>query len=549
MNARERARGKGQAAKGLLFALALWPLIGLAGCASRGPEPLRLVLISPHRDEIREEVGRAFTVWFQERTTDRVAAARAALQAWLTAPADEPRRAAEHAFADVFQDWRADDQAEVRAAATTWREQPTGDHGRALLAALDRWQDRVPPVELVWQDIGGGTSQITRYVSARFEASPEGIGIDVLFGGGTEIYLRFAKQELLQEVTMPAAIMKRIRPQLNGVPLYDPGGRWYGPVLSSFGILYNREVLRRLHVPPPSFAGLTGQPPPESQGWAYLGQSELRGWVSAGDPRLTGSVHMVYEIILQGRGWDDGFRLLLRLGANTHSFIRDSGTLTRMVSTGEVAAAGNVDVNALSAVGREPALIGFELPPGETIINPDAIGVLKGAPHTELAQAFVEFTLSDAGQRLFMLRPGAPGGPRRYALCRLSVVEDLYQQYPPAERSVGDSNPFAVGDTLRAYNSELGNRRWDALNDLFGAVIVDAHPDLAAAWRAVLRRSPETRAALEEESFQPPCTEAELEAHARCIREDSPRARTETVNRWGEQARQHYRDVRRRAEE
>src|SRR5207302_973015 len=109
-------RGKGQAAKSLLFALALWPLIGLAGCASRGPEPLRLVLISPHRDEIREEVGRAFTDWFRERTAARAAAARAALQAWLAAPADESRQAAAHALEDVSQDWRADDQAEVRAA-------------------------------------------------------------------------------------------------------------------------------------------------------------------------------------------------------------------------------------------------------------------------------------------------------------------------------------------------------------------------------------------------------------------------------------------------
>ena len=56
------------------------------------------------------------------------------------------------------------------------------------------------------------------------------------------------------------------------------------------------------------------------------------------------------------------------------------------------------------------------------------------------------------------------------------------------------------------------------------------------------------RADLEQELFQAPCTEADLEAHARRIREDSPRARTETVNRWGEEARQHYRDVRLRAE-
>jgi hypothetical protein len=263
---------------------------------------------------------------------------------------------------------------------------------------------------------------------------------------------------------------------------------------------------------------------------------------------MTGSVHMVYEIILQGHGWDRGFPLLLRLGANTHSFIRDSGTLTRTVSNGQVAAAGNLDANALTAVGRDPERIGFGLPPGETIVNPDAIAVLRGAPRTELARAFVEFTLSDAGQLLFLLRPGEPGGPRRFPMCRLSVVQELYERYPPAVRSVGAANPFAIGNTI-AYESKLGISRWDALNDLFGAVIVDAHPELSAAWRAVLasQRPPAEREELERQLFAPPCSLDELMAHARSIVEEGPRARTATINRWGEEARQRYRRVRQAA--
>ena len=56
---------------------------------------------------------------------------------------------------------------------------------------------------------------------------------------------------------------------------------------------------------------------------------------------------MVLEIILQGQGWEKGASLLLRLGANTHAFTRDSGTLTRKVVLGEVAAAGSIDVLSL----------------------------------------------------------------------------------------------------------------------------------------------------------------------------------------------------------
>ena len=153
----------------------------------------------------------------------------------------------------------------------------------------------------------------------------------MLYGGGTDRYLRLAEEGLLEKLDLPQEIIGRIPPDLNGVPIYDPGHRWFGPMLTSFGILSNRDVLNRIFEPVPVT-------------WADLGRPGMQSWVSAGDPRMSGSVHMVYEIVLQrSLGWDDGFRLLMRLGANTHTFIRDSGTLTRMVVNGEVAAAGNLD--------------------------------------------------------------------------------------------------------------------------------------------------------------------------------------------------------------
>jgi hypothetical protein len=122
-------------------------------------------------------------------------------------------------------------------------------------------------------------------------------------------------------------------------------------------------------------------------------------------------------------------------------------------------------------------------------------------------------------------------------------VPELYDRYPPEVRSVGAANPFRVRNTL-PYDSKLGTRRWDALNDLFGAVIVDAHPELTAAWWAVLHAG---RHDLEDELFAPPCTLDELTDHARRLAEEGPRARTVTVNRWGEEARERYRRVAREA--
>jgi ABC-type Fe3+ transport system substrate-binding protein len=428
---------------------------------SPAPSGQRLIILSPHRDEVREEVARGFADWHHSRNPD------------------------------------------------------------------------APPIQVVWQDVGGGTSQIAKFVDSQFAVDSSGIGVDLVFGGGTDLYLRFAAKGYLESVKLPLALFARgrIPPKLNGVPLYDSGGRWYGVVLSSFGILSNRRVLDRI-----------GQPVPRN--WDDLGQPGLSSWVGAGDPRVAGSVHMVCEIILQREGWDRGTRLLLRLSANARGFTRDSGALTRIVTEGEVAAAGNIDANALSAVGRDPDGMTYALPRGATVLSPDSVAVLKGAPSPEVARAFIEYLLSDDGQRLFLLKPGLPGGPKHYPLCRLSVVPALYQEFPPEQRSVGDADPFTLGGAFD-YKAALGQARWDALNDLLGAIAVDSHAELSDAWQTLLAAQlPDNRQReLEEELFRPFCTEAEIAEYSRRSAAESPRVRAETVNAWGEEARRRYRKV------
>ncbi len=57
-------------------------------------------------------------------------------------------------------------------------------------------------------------------------------------------------------------------------------------------------------------------------------------------------------------------------------------------------------------------------PPGGTSIGVDPIGLLRGAPHRELALAFMEYVMSVEGQKLWDFKVGAPGGPQKYALRR-----------------------------------------------------------------------------------------------------------------------------------
>jgi hypothetical protein len=174
------------------------------------------------------------------------------------------------------------------------------------------------------------------------------------------------------------------------------------------------------------------------------------------------------------------------------------------------------------------------LPDGLTVVNPDAIAMLKGAPHPELARAFIEFVLSEKGQRLWILRKGAEGGPSKFSLYRMSVIPGLAQQL--GDDVVARTDPFAF-KTGFTFDIDKKNKRRRIMSDLFGACIVDTRKDLAKAWEA-LKGRPATDPLLMR-LLAPPASEAELVAMA--TRWDDARFRNDTTVRWASEARDRYR--------
>lgn len=347
-------------------------------------------------------------------------------------------------------------------------------------------------VEVSWLTFGG-TSDCVKFVRSRFTEMPSGIGVDLFFGGGVEPHLTMAKADQLDPVTLAPATLAAIPPDLAGVPLYDPGHRWYGACLTSFGVIFNRELLRRLDIPEPT-------------SFAALGEPRARSWVALADPRLSGTVHMIYEIILQGEGWENGFRLIARMAGNARRFYHFASEVPLEIGAGEVALGTSLDSYAWSQVeslGRDS--IGFIAPSGRSVINPDAIAMLRGAPNRELAKRFIEFVLSPRGQALWLLPRGVPGGPRRFALARLPIRPDVFAAHETS--SIVTENPFTAPPGL-TYDTALGARRWTALNGLIGTVLCDRHEELASAWRAVLEAGRPADA--EEALTRPLVSEAEL---------------------------------------
>jgi ABC-type Fe3+ transport system substrate-binding protein len=348
------------------------------------------------------------------------------------------------------------------------------DEFKAAFEAYESTQGK--DVEVTFADLTG-TSTIVNFIDSEFTNTPDGIGFDILWGGGVDPFIVQAEKGQLQGYQVPAAILDEVaggEASIAGVPMYDnvyDPPRWYGTALSGFGIIYNKAVL--------AAEGL-----PEPMTWLDLTKPEIKGWVGSADPRHSGSTHMAYEIILQAYGWDEGLELATLLGANVKTWPQRSSAIPKSVGAGDIAYGLVIDFYAWSEVNKVGAdKIGYVMPEGLTVINPDSIGILTGAPNLEIAQDFVDFVLSEAGQKLWMLPPGADGGPTTETLGRMCVIPDLYTDL--AAETIVPTNPFEITNTLD-YDATLGSARWSLINDLIGALIIDSHTDLVSAWSTII---------------------------------------------------------------
>jgi ABC-type Fe3+ transport system substrate-binding protein len=323
-----------------------------------------------------------------------------------------------------------------------------------------------------WREMGG-TSDALRFVQSEFARKPDGIGIDIFFGGGPEPCLLLADKKLAQPCAVSPEVLDAIPRLCNGTELYDREHRWFGAVLSSFGILQSTQLERRLGLP---FLSR----------WEQLADPRVAGWVGAGDPRNSGTMNNMFEAFLQAYGWERGWQLLHAIGGNVRKFDRVSSSTAKDVTLGETIYAFAIDFYAFTQIavaGRTN--LTFKLPEDFAAISVDGIVMLKGAPDAETARRFVEFVLSEDGQRLWFLPKGHPEGPRKFSIERMALRPHFYARYKGISNI--EYSPFDLKQSF-TYDARLSRERREIFSALFGALIVDTHTELKSAWRTVIAR-------------------------------------------------------------
>lgn len=417
--------------------------------------------------------------------------------------------------------------------------------------AFSRWHQREygEPVRIDWRT-PGGTREIQKLLSAEVIAAarrderqnnlvivqdahgrqsvrlqPSAVGFDIMFGGGS-----YEHEQLKVGVTLPLRVggpatdlrVPTSRPaqidralldeilgenRIGSQTLFDPDLYWIGTALSGFGIVYNRDVLRRLGVDDPtSFEDLT--------------DPRLAGWVALSDPRQSGSITTTFDSILGFHGWEAGWRILREMSANARYFTNASTKPPIDISQGEAAAGLAIDFYGRSqaAAVRRPgedlqsSRVGYVDPKGATYVDADPVSILNGAPNGDLAERFVRFCLTREAQALWQFRARGEGdesaesadmGPIRYELRRMPIRRDMYADM---SRFTDPDNPFEVASDIRNPGWRTG------VEVMMAAFGIETAREQRQAWQALnaARRDPafpsESLARMEELYYAFPLT-------------------------------------------
>ncbi|MHC4710407.1 MAG: CinA family nicotinamide mononucleotide deamidase-related protein [Planctomycetota bacterium] len=365
---------------------------------------------------------------------------------------------------------------------TPHNEQIRYEFSRAFAAwHADRFGARV---HVEWS-VPGGTSEILRMLRSQYAAAadagdPLGGRADLMWGGGSWVHEQLKRPAV--PITAPIDFDDGWLESVYGdnrigdARLYDPLKHWFGTALAAFGIVYNRDVLAELGVAEP-------------RTWADLADPRLEGWVAMADPAHSGSITTLFETILRQRGWEEGWWILRRAGANARGFSASALKSPVDVSLGDAAAGlcidffGRYQAQAIKSAGGRRR-IGYIDPAGETSIDADPISMLGGAPRPDLARRFIEFCLSEPGQSLWQFPVGEAtvrGDGHRQPPAAAGGLED-HQRHgrrrPPARPDAG---------AVRCHAPGVGNAvTTGAAPHLSGQLRADRGPGIDCGVRAAI---------------------------------------------------------------
>ncbi|ETT02085.1 phosphoglycerate transport regulatory protein PgtC [Providencia alcalifaciens PAL-3] len=271
---------------------------------------------------------------------------------------------------------------------------------------------------------------------------------------------------------------------------------------SGYGILTNRKWMEQNKLPIPKT-------------WDDLTNSQYQGSLLISGPSRSDTYHLMIESLLQQRGWEDGWRILLGMSGNLATVSSRSFGVADKIKVGLGGAAPIID-NYANVLLADPELEFHYLPDSAT--SPTFIAITRHSLAPENARKLIDFLLSEQGQKVF-----ADSSTGKYPV---TPLEDDNPRKAQQSQLLDSPKPLDV---------QLVLQRQRLVQQLFDAAITFRLTESKDAWRAVymaeakLKHSlPEVRALL----TAMPVSAKESEDPAYYSRFEDNRKAEEEYMRW-----------------
>jgi len=217
----------------------------------------------------------------------------------------------------------------------------------------------------------------------------------------------FWSSELFHTIRLGrAGLLAEFRPQAEGIPdrYRDPQGRWIAFGLRARVIAYNTRLVKADELP---------------ARWRDIADPRWKGRLGVANP-LFGTTRGHFAAMLALWGEPDYIAFLQELRETTEGRLTDgNATAARLVGRGELhlCATDTDDVYARQARGEPVDMVFPDMGDGGTLLIPNSVAVLAGAPHPEAARRLAEFIASEQTERM-LARSASRNIPVRPSLRR-----------------------------------------------------------------------------------------------------------------------------------
>jgi len=268
---------------------------------------------------------------------------------------------------------------------------------------------------------------------------------DIFLGAGAPAH-ELAKKEGLIVPYRPKD-WDKVPAKWGGMKVKDQDDYWtcFAPWIVTN--LYNEKVLKKLRLPPPKT-------------WNDLLNPIYRGNIVHTLPYASGTMHETIEILIQAFGEKEAWRYLRLLAAQLARFSTGSTDTTQLTARGEAPIGiAQPQMNAMAA--RKDGYPVRDLLPEKTILVPEAVALLKGAPHEATGKIFLDWLFSIDGQKSVL--------EGRYFAARTDIKFSVWEKEgvemaKHAKKALGVDSFWDLKVGFIEYDLDLAASRWDEVN-------------------------------------------------------------------------------------